>query len=649
MTTINALQARIAELEARQQQTEHSALLYSVSQALNKARDEDELLSVLIIPAEQAGASQAILMYIDLDEHGEPEYVEVVATWHRPNDVEKFKVGMRFYIPARQSAQIWVQNPDELMYSHDFETDDRYDDDSRAIYRHLGVRALVAIPFTQAGRWIAVMGIYWDDPHDLSLAEAEIYRALMGLGAAVVENRRLFLNLENVVEQRTIELRRSQQRYTDAQRVGNVGIWEYNYITQERYWSELMFPLHGLTPDQPAPEDDEDLLALVLPQDREKFATAIAHTHVKDGTFSVEYRTIGLDGAIQYILSRGTAVVDEADTVVKRVGTAQDITTLKLAEAQISTLYEISRALNVANSEKTLLEALISPALNTGLATANLLYFDLDDHQEPQWAEIAATWANGEISTEAETRFYLPDYPQTDLWLAELNNIQMITNVYTDSSVDEANRQVYAQAGIGALLIVPLAQANRWVGLLVMGWHEPREFPPTESAIYQALPALAGPAVANYRTMQHQTVLQQGLIEAQRRAIEELSTPIIPLMNNIIVLPLIGSIDTMRARDVLRSLLAGISDYKAKVVIIDITGVPVVDSGVAGYLNRAIQAARLKGARTILTGISDSIAESVVDLGIADVWDVQGVETVSNLQTGFVLALRSVGMRLTNE
>jgi anti-anti-sigma regulatory factor len=137
--------------------------------------------------------------------------------------------------------------------------------------------------------------------------------------------------------------------------------------------------------------------------------------------------------------------------------------------------------------------------------------------------------------------------------------------------------------------------------------------------------------------------LQQEFIETQQRAIQELSTPIIPVMEQIIVMPLVGAIDSLRARDITRALLAGIRQHRAKVVILDITGVSIVDSGVADHLNKTIQAARLKGARTIITGISDAVAETIINLGI----DWSGVETLSDLQTGLVAALGGLGIRLT--
>ncbi|HEX2905386.1 MAG TPA: STAS domain-containing protein [Phototrophicaceae bacterium] len=122
---------------------------------------------------------------------------------------------------------------------------------------------------------------------------------------------------------------------------------------------------------------------------------------------------------------------------------------------------------------------------------------------------------------------------------------------------------------------------------------------------------------------------QQQIIELQKEAIKELSTPVIPIAERIIAMPLVGAIDTARARDVTRALLAGISQHRAHILILDVTGVPIIDSGVADHLNRSIQAVRLKGAHTIISGLSDAVAETIVDLGI----DWSGVETVRDLQT----------------
>jgi rsbT co-antagonist protein RsbR len=119
-----------------------------------------------------------------------------------------------------------------------------------------------------------------------------------------------------------------------------------------------------------------------------------------------------------------------------------------------------------------------------------------------------------------------------------------------------------------------------------------------------------------------------------------LSTPIIPVWERVIVMPLVGGIDSKRAQDMTRRLLAGIQEHRAKVVIVDITGVLIVDTGVAVHLNKAIQAARLKGARTIICGISDAVAETITDLGI----DWSDVKTAPNLQIALVGVLETLEM-----
>jgi DNA-binding LacI/PurR family transcriptional regulator/anti-anti-sigma regulatory factor len=163
-----------------------------------------------------------------------------------------------------------------------------------------------------------------------------------------------------------------------------------------------------------------------------------------------------------------------------------------------------------------------------------------------------------------------------------------------------------------------------------------------EKQVEERTLALQREVTERQRAQEDNLRLQQEIIEAQKQALEELSTPIIPVMDNIIVMPLIGSIDTYRAKDITRALLSGIREQRAKVVILDITGVPVVDTGVANHLNKTILAARLKGARAIITGMSDAVAETIVDLGV----DWSGVETLADLQTGLRAALHGLGIDL---
>lgn len=201
-----------------------------------------------------------------------------------------------------------------------------------------------------------------------------------------------------------------------------------------------------------------------------------------------------------------------------------------------------------------------------------------------------------------------------------------------EASVYPALRQGVGSALYGALLLQERERAGEALE---------KAYAEVEQQVAERTTELEREIEERERAQEESLRLQQEVIEAQQRAIQELSTPIIPVLEGVIIMPLIGSVDTLRAKEVTRSLLAGIREHSARVVILDITGVPIVDSGVAAYLNKTIQAARLKGAWTIVTGVSDAVAETIVDLGI----DWSGIETLSDLQTGLRAVLAGMGRR----
>jgi anti-anti-sigma factor len=128
---------------------------------------------------------------------------------------------------------------------------------------------------------------------------------------------------------------------------------------------------------------------------------------------------------------------------------------------------------------------------------------------------------------------------------------------------------------------------------------------------------------------------QQQFIETQQAMLRELSTPLIPIANNILIMPLIGTIDSQRAQMVMETLLQGVADQNADAVILDITGVKVVDTQVADALLRAASAVKLLGANIILTGVQPQIAQTLIHLGV----DLSGITPHSTLQAGIMAAL----------
>jgi PAS domain S-box-containing protein len=171
---------------------------------------------------------------------------------------------------------------------------------------------------------------------------------------------------------------------------------------------------------------------------------------------------------------------------------------------------------------------------------------------------------------------------------------------------------------------------------------EPHTFLTSKFPIYDAqetlyaIGSIATDVTEQRRMERERAELQAQIIETQQAAIRELSTPLLPLAENVVALPLVGTIDSQRAQQVMETLLEGIATYQADIAIVDITGVRVVDTQVAQALIRTAQAVRLLGAQVVLTGIQPQIAQTLVHLGT----DLSGIVTTSTLQSGITYALK---------
>ena len=132
---------------------------------------------------------------------------------------------------------------------------------------------------------------------------------------------------------------------------------------------------------------------------------------------------------------------------------------------------------------------------------------------------------------------------------------------------------------------------------------------------------------------------RERIIREQQDAIREFSTPVLPVREGLLILPIVGVIDSQRARQLTGQLLQGIRANRAKVVVIDVTGVPSINSAVANHLVLTVEAARLLGATAIVTGLSPEIAQTLVTIGV----DLSKMNTVGDLRGGIEEADRLLG------
>jgi len=146
-------------------------------------------------------------------------------------------------------------------------------------------------------------------------------------------------------------------------------------------------------------------------------------------------------------------------------------------------------------------------------------------------------------------------------------------------------------------------------------------------------------AIDTYIASGHET------IRRHQEAVRELSTPVIKVHDNILLLPLVGTVDSRRAAQIMETVLTRVAEDQARVLILDIAGVAVVDTDVADHLLKTTEAVRLLGADTVLTGISAQVARTIVQLGV----DISTMQTRARLSEGIEVALSLTGKEITHK
>ncbi len=659
--SVDALRGRVAELErelaeARVQDAalQRAEIVAEVSARMSRASDEQEILAAMESVFERHDVDLSSLTYLHVDADNVPQVVENVALRAQGQPLPLSTLP-QVYLSVEDFPVIDVilATPDTPTFVENIETDPRCDENIRAYYRGIGMAAGIAVPLRSSGlrglrgRWQGLMTFNWAEPRHFDEDIRALFTVLQPKIADVVAGRRAYL-----AEQAA------------------------------RRQSELLYTLsQGLS----TARDEEALLQVV------------SQPAIEAGASFAELNYFDLDDAdtpqwvtcVAYWQREGEpiAAVGERDPLMD-----SPFINLWLAEPEKPLLVE-----NVAEDERVdeTIKALLDPIGAQAMVQVLL-------RQAERWVgALSFIWDEPHAFNADEIAFYnaLPILAAPAVEnLRLLNNLERMVKARTDevaifrALADNApygislatfegnkpfyvNRALYTMLGYdyderrlhhGALSIAfppdevervddeilpQLMQRGEWQGevryqrgngetfpalvTVFLLLHDDEEKPPTVVTLSQDI-------TERKRVYEERERLQEEVIEAQKEALEELSTPVIPVLDRILVMPLVGSIDSMRARDIMRALLEGISAHRAKVVILDVTGVPVMDTGVVSHINKTLLAARLKGARTIVTGISDAVAEAIVDLGI----DWGAVETLRDLQTGLVMALNSLGVRI---
>jgi len=306
--------------------------------------------------------------------------------------------------------------------------------------------------------------------------------------------------------------------------------------------------------------------------------------------------------------------------------------------AQLSALQEVGLKLASTQNLSEILETIADAALEL-LRPNNVLIF-LYDAVRNEFTLGTGASASGERGLLAP----MPRKNGLTATVAHSGKMMVVEDV--------PGHPLYAQerehiGELRSLASVPLVRAGEVVGVLNVAYFVPHHFTEEELSLLQTFADQAAVAVANahmFRKMQNLLQELQETTATQSQLlhlIQELATPVVPLREGVLLMPLVGSIDSQRGRQILERLMGEVEKERAQVVLVDITGVPVVDTAVAQMLLQAVQAVRLLGGEAVLVGIRPEVAQTLVGLGVS----LQGIVTRASLREGLAYALARVGRR----
>ena len=269
-------------------------------------------------------------------------------------------------------------------------------------------------------------------------------------------------------------------------------------------------------------------------------------------------------------------------------------------------------------------------------------YICLVDESANVLREVAIKGA-GEYSGRPSATFPLDAHELTPVTALRADRPIMLEDIQERADA-EGWGAVARAANMHSAAYLPLRAGGNAIGVLAFGSSDAR-IPEDELSLFAAFANQIASTLArvemNLQREQQLAALEQANANQARLldTVRELSTPVIPVHDGVLVLPLVGMIDSVRSAQVMESLLNAIQKERASVVIIDITGVPTVDTGVANHLLRSTRAASLLGATCVLVGVAPAVAQTLVQLGI----DLGDLVTRNDLQAGIAYALGRLG------
>jgi anti-anti-sigma regulatory factor/GAF domain-containing protein len=379
----------------------------------------------------------------------------------------------------------------------------------------------------------------------------------------------------------------------------------------------------------------------LLPDTRSELAVPILMHDEVLGVLDVQQDSVnGLTEADQ------TLLLNLCGQVASAMQNTRLLSQVREALDEQSRLYESNRAIAMATTRESLTEIIVQQIAKTNIDRCEILFFE--ERGRRKMLSVVGGWPAQDPELQPGTQYRYDSYPLLEL-VQQLDTKG--TQVIVDAQVEtlpKAVQDLFAARGIKALALLPLLAGQEYIGFISIERHMSAEFNAKALRLYETIASQSTVALRNVQliaqSQQQLDDLQKSYDDVARLAntVRQLSSPVIQIWEDVLVLPLVGTIDSQRAMRIMEDLLTGITRFQAEQVIIDVTGVPVMDGAIVNHLMQTIKAATLLGAKCMLVGIDSEKAQTIVTLGL----DWKGIRTFSNLRAGIQAALQELGFAI---
>jgi signal transduction histidine kinase len=535
MRLFEQVQRRASDLEIAKNEID---ILYSVSNALTRSQNHDELLAAISTYARDSGASSGLLFFTEGTDTA-PTSLIASAQWENARGKPR-RVGDRYLLAAHGINMIWLTNPTSPTLIDDVEYDWRVDPATRTFYQGLAIRATVLLPLNNRGRWIGLLVFNWTEPHPFNERDRRVYTALIQQASSAIDSMRLLeqsseraeraellLEVNTALSRATneAEILNAIALYTECQSAagltlnyldiddeGNptssraVAVWMNGGAAQYDPAKHAIIPISkfgiaALWVSQP------DGVLLIEDIATYEWINEAARAEIISSmkTHSIALLPLHAGGRYQGVLSITWAsphIFTEQEkyvynvlmqTVPSVVATRRAYLAEEAAREETQLLYNASEAINVARTFQEVIEAVAR--LDISLHSIVLTAWQQFDYANADYFEIIASTAGS--SYPVGQRYTIEEFPVYDKM--PHRGLFVVENTQDDPRIDAVSAANWKKYGTYARIGVALALNNRWMGNLVFQSREPRKYTAREQRLVGGIGDLVSAAIERIR------------------------------------------------------------------------------------------------------------------------------------------------------